>query len=442
MSQGPPAEPVAQRTVSEARRSRWPGWIWAVPLAAIGIVIWLLVRATTKRGVDVTVMFDDATGLSTQGTKVLYRGVDVGQVSGIELSEDRRHVTVTLDIDKRVQADLTSGTGFYLEGSEPSLTDLSSLKAVVAGPSIIMLPGRGTPTRRFVGMPGPPPKPIDGHVSYTVTFTGDVGDLEPGAPVRLRGFTVGEVARSELSIDAQTAAITTPVVLWLDPKKFHIVAPAPADGNWVPQMNATLATLVQHNLRARLTQVPPLIGPRQIELAIVPGATEATLRTRGPYPEIPTAADTGLGNLPRELGQLPIRQIGDNIRAITERVRSLVSSPKLDDSIAHLQRTLAELDKTLQDVQPQVGPTLDSVHRTIDTLRHAAGEIDATTASARQVMGASALSPDGNLQDALRELSGAARSIRLLASYLDEHPEALLRGHTSEASIHHDGTVR
>jgi paraquat-inducible protein B len=33
-----------------------------------------------------------------------------------------------------------------------------------------------------------------------------------------------------------------------------------------------------------------------------------------------------------------------------------------------------------------------------------------------------------DLQETLRELSDAARSLRVLADYLERHPEALLRG--------------
>src|SRR5579872_5595317 len=294
MTEPPSESPQPARTVAMARRSHWPGWIWGIPIAAVGVVVWLMLRATTRRGEEVTVIFDDASGLSTESTKVLYRGVDVGQVTDIELSSDRRHVTVTLDIDKRMKPDLNRNTGFYLEGAEPSLSDLSSLKAVVAGPMIVMLPGSGPPTSQFTGIEGKPPKPLDAHVSYSVTFSGDVGDLEPGSPVTLRGFPVGEVAQTELRVDAQTGAITTPVVLWLDPTRFHMSAAKPADANWAPLMNATLARMVQHNLRARLSQDPPLIGARQVELASVPDVPEARLAMQGRYPEIPAVEDAGM----------------------------------------------------------------------------------------------------------------------------------------------------
>jgi len=68
------------------------------------------------------------------------------------------------------------------------------------------------------------------------------------------------------------------------------------------------------------------------------------------------------------------------------------------------------------------------VHQTIDRLRHTADDIDGTAAAARKLLGGSAASPNGNLQQAVHELTGTARAIRALANYLDQHPEALLRG--------------
>ncbi len=424
-----------QRTVSSARKSHWPGWIWAVPIAAVGIVVWLLVRATSSRGFDVTVAFDDATGMKANDTKVLYRGVDIGQVSAIGLSGDRRHVQVHLDIDGNMKPDVNSGTRFYLQGGEPSLADPASLKAIVAGPTILMVPGAGSPQRNFTGIEGKSPKPLAASVPYLVTFAGAVGGLQPGSPVTLLGFTVGEVDHVELSTDARTGIITTPVVLLLDPTRFHLRGAEPLHGNWTPLMNSMLAKLVQRNLRARLTKNPPLIGSPQVELDIVAGVRNATLRMQGIYPEIPAVEGGDIGDLPDKLSQLPIRQIGENVRAITERMNALVSSPQLQDSIRHLDRTLAELDKTMQEVEPQVGPTLESAHHAVDSLRKAASEIDATSASARKMMGASAVSPNGNLEQALHELTGAARAIRTLADYLDQHPEALLRGRPDEETM-------
>lgn len=430
------AEP-RRRTVSETRRSRWPGWIWAIPVAAVGVVAWLLVRFASARGFEVTLSVDDATGITAKSTKVLYRGFDVGEVSDISLSQDRRHVELQLDIDKDLEPEVNAGSRFYLEGASPSLSDLSSLKSIVAGPTIILVPGTGKPQRRFAAMVGSPPKPLEVSVPYLVRFSGDVGGLKPGAPVMLRGFTVGEVDRVQLQVDTRNASISTPVVLLLDPTKFHLQGAPAAGTDWTGVMNTTLGKLVQQHLRARLGQEPPLIGSPRIELEMQPEAEPATLRTQGvAYPEIPTdETGGGLSEFARKLGQVPIQQIGANVRAISDHLERLVASPQLTDSVRHLDHTLIELDATMQKVGPQLGPTIDSAHRTIDTLRQAAGEIDATSASARKVVGANPLASSGNLEQVLRDLSGAARSIRSLADYLDQHPEALLRGRADQEAL-------
>ncbi len=432
---GPDSEP-RQRTVSQARSSRWPGWIWAVPIAAVGVVTWLLVRATSARGFEVTVSVEDATGVTAKSTKVLYRGFDVGQVSDMALSQDRRHVQLQLDIDNDLKAEVNSGTRFYLDGGTPSLSDLSSLKAIVSGPTIIIVPGIGKPQRRFTATAGRPPKPLDSGVPYLVRFAGDVGGLQPGSPVTLRGFTVGEVDRVQLETDARTGTITTPVILLLDPADFHLQDVAPGETARSAVMNSTLSKLVQRNLRARLSQDPPLIGSPRVELQIQPDAQPATLRVQGAYLEIPAVEGAaGLSDFAQKLGQVPIQQIGANVRTLSDRIERLVASPQLTDSVHHLDHTLMELDAAMQKVGPQLGPTIDSAHQAIDSLRQAAGEIDATSASARKVMGANPPAPSGNLEQALRELSGAARSIRALADYLDQHPEALLRGRANREAL-------
>jgi paraquat-inducible protein B len=423
-------EPITtpQRTVAAVRKGRWPGWIWAVPLAAVGIVIWLVVREMSMHGVSVIVTFEDAAQMKPDTTKVMYRGIQVGKVSEVSLAKDGSKVIVRLDVMDEYTQYLNAGTRFYLAGAKPSLSDPASLKAIIAGPTINMMPGGGASARRFVGIAGEAPERLAVSIPYSVTFSGSAGDLKVGAPVTLQGFTVGEVAAVELTVDPIVGNIATKVGVMLDPLRFHIQGAAPVSGNWTPLMNATLTALIQHNLRARLSQSPPLLGSRQIELATVPVAPPATLRVASGFTEIPSVQGDSIEALVKAAGQLPIREIGDNVRAITQQVKTLVSSPKLKDSIAHLDDALLRLDQTLQEAGPKVAPTLQSVHDTVESLRHTASELDQTAAAARVVIGAGPDAPDGSLQPALLHMSEAARSVRVLADYLDQHPESLIEG--------------
>ncbi|HLI21736.1 MAG TPA: hypothetical protein VKV32_11490, partial [Stellaceae bacterium] len=117
-----------------------------------------------------------------------------------------------------------------------------------------------------------------------------------------------------------------------------------------------------------------------------------------------------------------------NVKAITDHIDAIVSGRQLKDTIDHLDQSVATLDRTLQAAGPQVAPTIKSLRQTIDTLRTTAGEIDATAAAMKAMAGGSPASPNGNLQQAVAELTQAGRSVRTLADYLDEHPEALIKG--------------
>jgi len=411
-----------------ARRSWWPGWIWAVPIAAVGIVLWLLLRSISSRGIDITVTYNDAAGMQAGDTRVMYHGLEVGRVTSVALASDDWHVIVHLDIDRQLAPKITTGTRFILEGAHPSFSDISSLRALIAGPTIIMVPGPGRPERQFMGSEGGPRQTLSVSLPYVVSFDGAVGQLKPHAPVTLRGFTVGEVTSIGLSVDSQTGRISTPVQIALDPTRFHLTGSPPPDGRWKPVMDAVLAKLVREGLRASLTRAVPLVGGEQVELDVVPGAEEARLDTSGPYARIPAAAPGGLERLPTEISSLPLTQIADNLRTITDQLRSLTSAPQLRESLAHLDATLAALERISRQAGPQVAPTLRELRMTVATLRTTAQQLDAAAASAKMTMGASPAAPSGNLQHALDELADAARAVRSLADYLDQHPEALLRG--------------
>ena len=77
-----------QRTVSETRSSRWPGWIWAVPLAAVGIVrrgCWCVSPARADSGHLERRGRNGNHGEEHQGAG--YRGFDVGEVSDLSRSK-------------------------------------------------------------------------------------------------------------------------------------------------------------------------------------------------------------------------------------------------------------------------------------------------------------------------------------------------------------------
>jgi len=195
-----PASPDANRgrTVAVETHGRWPGLVWALPLAALLIVAYLGLQALAHGGVDVVVDFDSAADAKPGDTQVVYRGLSIGHVTKIRLSDDGRHVDMTLKLNPSTRPLLRAGTRFWLVGAKPSLTDIDSLRAALAGVVIGMAPGDGAPTRRFEGLDQAPPVLPGAVGSRYVLVSSEVGAARPGADVFYHGLEVGKVTDVDL----------------------------------------------------------------------------------------------------------------------------------------------------------------------------------------------------------------------------------------------------
>jgi paraquat-inducible protein B len=425
------------RTHAAVRRSRWPGWIWAIPIAAILLVGWWLARTFLTNSQDISITFNDVHGLKEGDSKVVYRGMKVGKVTGMELAKDGKTVEVKVNIEDRATAMLRSGTRFWLRGAEPSLANPASLSSVLSGPTIVMEPGPGGRTTHFAGLAH---KPVvadaDNHPqAYRVLLNGAVGELKEGGPVKLRGFTVGEVKYIGFRYDPDTGAIATPVTLTLYPSLLHIEANGSSDARTA--LRGAIDRMVREGLRARLERTPPLIGSPEVELDLVSGSSQATPTLVDGIPEIPAAPGGGLTDIVDRINKLPIDQIAANVSEITRHVDRIVSSPKLDDIVSQLDATLQQIHGTADAAGPQITALIDLLRKTAVQLDHAVTAVQSTAETTRETaksvdrLVGGATSQDG-MRTTLREVKEAARSVRELADFLDRRPESLVRGRSGE----------
>ena len=402
------------RTMAAVRRTWRPGWIWAIPIAALLILAWLGIRALLTGGEDVTINFDNVHGLKVENTSVMYRGMPVGQVKAITLAKDGQSVNVTVNIDSRASQFLRAGTRFWLKGANPGFSDLSSLASILSGPSIVMEPGPGKQQDFFVGLSRRPVVPVHHGEpqDYAVLFDGAVGSLKAGDPVTLDGFNVGEVKSVSFEYDAATGKLSTPVKLTLYPSLFHIRNAAQ------PKSAATLRDavnrLIAQGLRAQLGRSPPLIGAATVSL-VMTKAGPATPAVYDGLPELPVESGGGIDTIVQRVNRIPIEEIGRNVLDITRHVDKVVSSPQLEDSIAQLDSALKQIRKTVAVTGPQISGL-------IKTLRGTARELDRTAQSV------SGTTSQAGIAQTLSEIKDAARAMRELADFLDQHPEALIKG--------------
>jgi paraquat-inducible protein B len=427
----PESAPGPKRTPAKTRRSWWPGWIWAVPIAALLVVGWLGFRALAEGGRTVTVSFDQAPGVRKSDTKVVYRGVDVGQVTGVRLAPGGKRVELKLAIDKQAEPFLRADTRFWLIGAHPSLDRLGELKDAITGPEIGLQPGGGAPAKTFRGLDQPPDDaPLGPQIPYRVRFDGPVGSLKPGAPVLLKGFRVGTVASASLHYNAGDGALSAQAELMLEPMRMGLGGSAGPEAR--AATDAMLDRLIRQGLRAELAQSPPLIGPREVDLAFAAPGGATGLQTVGNDRFIPAASGPDLQGLETKAGAIldkvdavPIARIGADVRAATARLKTLVQSPDIDRTLAQVDDATAGLDQAIKAASPQIGPLVQKLRRTADDADDAVG-------AAHRVIGGDPASQDSDLPSALRQLTRASRALRDLADELERRPESVVRGRPKE----------
>lgn len=181
------------RPEAKFKPSRWPGWIWAVPIAAVAIVGWLGIRDILSQGPEVTVRFTDAGGVKAGNTKVTYQNMEVGQVQDIKIEKDLQHVDLTLQFNSEMAGHLGPGTRYWIAGQDVSLSNLSSLKSIIAGPHVAVEPHPGDIVDHVDGLDREPVLKQRQPGRSFVLHAPELGSITRGTPVYLLGLQVGKV---------------------------------------------------------------------------------------------------------------------------------------------------------------------------------------------------------------------------------------------------------
>ena len=183
--------------VARTRAHRWFAWVWAVPIVAGVIVLWLGARSYVLHGPDITISFRNVEGLQERQSTLRHRGVVVGTVERLEFTPDLSQVIVHARMTRSVKESLNENTRFYIVSPHVGLEGISGLSTIVSGVYIEMEPARGTKSvDSFEGLDEPPLlQPNAAGRMFTVTAP-DLGSLSRGSPTRIAACLSAKWRRS------------------------------------------------------------------------------------------------------------------------------------------------------------------------------------------------------------------------------------------------------
>lgn len=311
--------------------------------------------------------------------------------------------------------------------------------------------------------------------TYVLYFDGSLSGLRVGAPVLFRGIKIGQVSEIAIRYDVEKqgtgeSPIEMPVYIETEPRRIEKV------GGEITDRQGTMELLIEQGLRATLAMESFVTGMLAIELDFKPETEVRLVGGDTRYIELPTVP-SAIAEATETLLDLPIAELVDDLREAIQGVNELVRAQVLKDTLQALEETVVDFGKLARDINAQVDPVATSVTDAARAAESALRTAEEKIVSAEESLGAtlktyrdlgenigaeidplakkltealesartaleqgrrtlaesqSVLARDSELHHkfvvALDELAGAGRSIRVLADYLEQHPEALLQG--------------
>ena len=161
-----------------------------------------------QNGVAISIRLERGDGLGP-GTAIRYRGLDVGKVERIELSDDLRSVLLHGRITLAAERIARAGSQFWVVKPELSLTRVTNLDTLVGGQYLEVLPAEQTGRQQteFVALAAPPTRAVSEPGLRLVLSAAQRNSLKTGEPVTYREVPVGKVMGVELSPSANRVLV-------------------------------------------------------------------------------------------------------------------------------------------------------------------------------------------------------------------------------------------
>lgn len=191
---------------TKKKTTNWSA-IWVLPLIALAIGLWLGWKSMNEAGINITIYFENGEGIQVGKTQLMYKGIQVGKVTDLHVSDDIKGVVATVEVLKEAEPYLSKETRFWLVRPRVSLAGVTGLETLVSGIYIAIDPVKGEPERKYHALAEPPPL-SDSLPGLHITLKAErLGSLEQGSPVYYRQIQVGQVKSYQLAADQRTVEI-------------------------------------------------------------------------------------------------------------------------------------------------------------------------------------------------------------------------------------------
>ncbi|MFA7231979.1 MAG: MlaD family protein [Victivallaceae bacterium] len=335
-------------------------------------------------------------------TPVFFRQLQVGQIVSYELDKNGKFLNVKIFVQSPYDQYVNADTRFWqASGIEVSMSanginiKTESLLSILAGGVTFETPetrqaplpvDAGATFNLFDDRAEAFKPPVCDPRDYVLVFKQSVRGLTKGAPVQFYGITIGEVTKISPQVDMAKMESCVQVTVSVDPKRYGVkFMDLPASENKVEAHKKLLNALVARGFRAQLNTGNLLTGSLLVSFDFSPEAPTFALDWSQKPLQLPTIPNT-------------LSSIENSAAALLKNLNQAAVDARC--TISNTDKLLNNADKLFNNANQLIEPN--------------------------SVMNA-------ELNNLLQQGSGAARALRVLADYLERHPEALILGKKGEA---------
>jgi paraquat-inducible protein B len=390
----------------------------------------------------------EALGGLSSGAPIFCRDVEVGRVLSYELEN---HTDVRLRIFVRKPYDdwvvpetrFWNASGLHVgTGSDGLELEVHSVQSLFSGsiafstrPEAEGKPG-SEPDSTFRLYPNRATADVDMYglsIPYVSYFQSSIRGLKEGSEVHMFGRQLGAVTSVELMSDPRpehAGSMAVRVAYVLQPER------GLRSRDWAALGGPGMRALVAKQMRVVLETSSLLTGQKVLSLSYVPGAAPESVSTEGEALVLPSVTlgleelSASASEIADTLNHIPFRKIGENLNHTLASLDRVVGSPELRGAITSLDQTFKELHGLVQRADAGLAPALSRLPAISERLEHAVAQADA--AFGRGGYGSNSTT-QRNLDRMMDQIADAARSIRVLADYLNRHPEAVISGRKEDS---------
>lgn len=298
---------------------------------------------------------------------------------------------------------------------------------------------------------------------HVLFFEGSVKGLNVGSPVKLRGVDIGMVKDIQLTINSDELKFFVPVYVEIFRDRMSIL-----EEQKVGQFKKyeTVDFLVNEmGLRAQLQMQSLLTGQLFINYDFYPETPIRKIGLEKKIYEVPTIPTTlqmlteTLEQIVNDIRKVNFQEIAKNLYETVQGANKIMNSADLQESVANLNIALQDMQKFIKkadalagNANSRVDSIADSFTSTMQDTRKLVSNIDSRVGSSasdlKETLAAvqssfaraedllsdaeKLISQNSNLRRqimmTLESLTDASRSMEELTDYLQQHPDALLKG--------------